>query len=161
MKKTFLGFISLGILFGASCKKSTTSSTTGSGKGNWKVGGNTYNVLTVIAPASSGTWQLLASSGQSGASIYTISFIFFKMPAASGSYRVVEGVTGTGNEVQIISSNINGSSNITYASTNSGNVTATIIVTGGKISISMPDIWALNLLAPTDSVKISATAVAE
>ena len=161
MKKAFLGFITLGILFGASCKKSSSSSTAGSGKGSWKVSSNTYNVSTVMAPASSGTWQLLASTGQSGASIYTISFIFFKMPTITGNYHVVDGISGMGNEVQVISSNINGSSNTTYASTNTGNINATITVTGGKVSISMPDIWALNLLTPTDSVKISANAVAE
>ncbi|MBA3829351.1 MAG: hypothetical protein H0X33_10480 [Taibaiella sp.] len=161
MKKSFLGFIALGILFGTSCKKSSSSSTTGSGKGSWKVGSNTYNVVTVLAPASSGTWQLLASTGQSGASINTISFIFFKMPTVSGSYRVVDGVSDSGNEVQMVSSNINGSSNTTYASTSTGNVNATITVTGGKVSISMPDTWAQNLSTTTDSVKISANAVTQ
>ena len=147
MKKLLLSAAALTILF-ASCKKDDDNG--GGGSSNtFVIGTTSYSAGTVQTVAS----QLIgAATGTTGASV-SFQFNGSALPTTGGSFKVVDG-TPAANEVAVsaaVSNPLKG-----YVSTGNDNVSATVTVSGGKVSVSLPKVWAVNPMTAGDSVQISA-----
>lgn len=145
MKKVLLSAAALTVLLGA-CKKDDNK---GSSE-NFTVGSTTYPVVdggVINGPT------LLATSGDiNSLSSFTVMFSGTAAPTASGSYKVVRGLPGA-NEISVSTAVNMGSAS--YISTGNDNVSATVTVSGAKVSINLPKTWAVKP-GGGDSVQVSA-----
>jgi PKD repeat protein len=104
----------------------------------------------------------IQTSNFSAANINNISnivFVFSALPATGGSYQVINdqfGGTPSATQVAIFLTTPSGRN---YGSTGNDHVSATVTVTGGKVSISIPAVEMVNLVLPSDSASLSATVI--
>lgn len=150
MKKILLSAAALTVLF-AACSKSDDDNNASS---TWKVGGTSYTALTVSEDTSLLIGNLVAVSG-TGNNVNSFAIIFDSaIPTANGTYKIVSSPDSS-NEVSIWAINTSGSSMTSYTSSDWANANATVTVSGGKVSVSVPEVWAINDDNASDSVKIS------
>jgi len=120
-------------------------------RNNWTILGTTYNTDSVTASASAGT---LAAFNMTQGNANTLTFLFPTLPTAGGNYAVVNYNTiPTGNQVAVFAYKYMGQIHTLYGS--SGGGTATVSVSGGRISLSMPAISVVNSNNAADSSTLS------
>jgi len=127
----------------------------------WTVGTTSYTGNGATRSTFSG-YSLSVDDGNNNA--FTIHFPAF--PSAGGSYTIAKYSTGGNPSGTLASNQISVdaalSTNDEYLSTGSDNVTATVSVTDGKISVTFPACWAQHYssggVAP-DSLQLSGTVV--
>jgi hypothetical protein len=125
---------------------------------SWTFKGTSFTADSVVGSV---TGSDLTAYGVSGSGKADLVFVFPSLPAASGSYRVVNAPNGVvvGQQLYVVIYNFNSSGVQTssYGSTGSGSINATVTVSGGKISVALPAIEIANLSSPYDSTSFSAT----
>ena len=126
MKNLFLGIVAISILFATSCSKSNTS-----GAGAWSFKGVSYSATTAVGTTATKT---LSTVNASATNPSTLSFVFNNYPTASGTYHIVADASnqGSGNYLSLTLT----VGNDGYLSTGTDNVTASVTVSSGKVSIS-------------------------
>jgi hypothetical protein len=129
------------ILFLVSCSKPATNTLNNTipSSNTWIFKG-VINTLTTDTIAGD---DMVASSISNN----TLTFYFNNIPTTSGIYNVVSG-TNLISTNQISISIRNNSGMVTYISAGTDNVKANITVTGGKITVSVPNVI---LLSPSNS----------
>lgn len=142
MKKILLSAAAFALLATVSCKKSDDSSSTPSN--SWTVGTNTYTSISTSLLSN----NLIAATG-TGTATNGIIINFGGTPAA-GTYKVVSASPGA-NQLTFSTTSSTGTS---YSATGNDNVSATVSVSGGKVSVNMPKAWAKT--SSTDSTQVSA-----
>ena len=156
MRLFILGLSAAALLLSASCKKSKSSS----GPANsWKLGSVSYT--TKYSTASAVAKQLIAMDAiPSGTnpSVNTCQVTFSALPTSGGTYKIVtlSAATLATNEVIVYGSTY--SPGATYVSTGNDGVSATITVSGGKITASIPPVW-VKKTGGTDSMQLSGTII--
>ncbi len=129
MKKLFVAISVIGLLALTSC-----GSGGGLGAGSWSFKGITYNAITGIGSTTAKT--LTASTG-STSEVDDVVFHFASYPPAAGTYTIVGSASAsslTATQVYIIM-NIGTKA---YTIDASGSSSATVTVSGGKVSVSVP-----------------------
>ncbi len=149
MKKFLFLATAVTLLFASSCKKKDDS-----GPSNyWTVNGTKHVVAT-----STGGGGILGFVENSSATGNLLSFEFgsSSLPTSNGTYKIVnpDNITGSANEVVVMPNY--GSGGLVYYPSKGTNANASVTVNGGKISITVPEIWVVNSLTGNDSVKLSA-----
>jgi hypothetical protein len=137
----------------SACKKGDS---TNPQAGNWKVGARSYPSIRTEGGTKGGSNYMVEAISSVDVPFDGISFIFngTSVPTA-GRYKVAGGIPGPG---QVSFGTVEGvtlggpASN--YGSTGNDNVDATVTISNGRVSISMPDAWAKS--ANNDSVRVSA-----
>jgi len=142
MKKILLATAAVALMFTA-CKKDDDKNTTPAN--TWTVNGTTYTATSVTANSTANSLTAIDAANN------TISCVFTKMPTSSGTYKIVESASAS-DEVTIGSTLATSS---IYLSKTEGK-TAEVTVNGTKVSIKVPEIWAMKAASTTDSVKITA-----
>jgi len=134
MKKIIFILI-LPLLIASSCSKKTESANNSNGgvQATWYLyfPAGTSEYTTTDAVHAAGSTTLVASNAAD-----TITFNFLSYPTANATYRIVPpSALTSGSDMSISMSAINGA--IIYQPMDTDNVTASITVTGGKVSISV------------------------
>lgn len=155
MKKLIFSAVALTML-AAACKKDDTTDSPTSG---WKVGPNSYTAQIVTSGTGGNYWSVEAMTNTTFPLSY-INFTFNGTSApAAGSYKVVtisSTTTPAPGQVAVdVGDAPTASSGTFHVATGKDNVNATVTVVGGKLNISLPDIWARDT-SGHDSVKVSA-----
>lgn len=149
MKKIILSAIALSTLFAVSCKKTDKDSTPAN---TWTLDGTNYSVLSAYLLNS--TFSIADASGNA------CGFYFegtTNTPSA-GTYKVVKPKLGIGagpGEVVVIATKA-GSAGTGYHSKGNDNISATVTINGGKITVSTPRLILENISGGTDSLVFSA-----
>ena len=148
MKKIFAFALSAFILtMIASCSHSNTAS-----PNSYTFKGTSYNAATITS--AGGVLQATNLSASNTVNITNTNIAFGAFPTTSGSYRVVNyNNTPASNEVVIGFADASGTD---YFSTGSENKYATVTVTNGKVSISVPNVWLQSTMSQADSGQYSA-----
>ena len=157
MKKILLAATALAML-AIACKKNDTSNAPVTAN-NWKVGSNSYTAQVVVSGTGGNYWSVEALTSRTFPLSY-INFTFNGTSAPSaGTYKVVSMSTSAmpapGQVGVDVGDAPTASSGTFYLATGNDNVNATVTVGGGKLNISLPDIWARDT-SGHDSVKVSA-----
>ena len=125
---------------------------------NWTFKGNSFTVDSVVGSVNGGD---LIAYGVSGGSRANIAVLFSAFPTASGNYTIINANSGAepvGQQLYVIVYSYDASNIETiYGSTGSGNVSAAVTVSGGKVSVSIPAIEVVNLSNASDSLSFGAT----
>lgn len=150
MKKLILSASAMALLFTA-CKKDDDNNGGGGSSNTFKIGSSTYTSVNVIA-ASNGGVSTLSASDASGNGF---AVLFTALPTASGTYTITDGLFPTSaNEVTLMATRA--SDTTSFFATGTPAQTVNVTVSGGKISVTTPTVWAKELFATDDSVQISA-----
>lgn len=155
MKKLLLICSLFSIVF-SSCSKDDDK---GSPSNGWKLGATTYNAAFVARIGSTTLSAMDAIPSGGSPSVNTLNVWFNALPTSGGTYRVVSyggGMSLAANEIGVSAGLF--ATSTTYVSTGSGAVDATVSVSGGKITVSIPEIWVKKTTAD-DSLKLSGTIV--
>lgn len=151
MKKLLLGAAALTMLATA-CKKKDDG---GTPSNSWKVGSTSYTSMATVGASMGSLYTVTASTGN-GTSTSLIGFTFSGAAApAAGTYKVVGSSSPAAGQVVFTAASGSASGTTSYKSTGSDNINATVSVSNGKVSVSMPDTWAKNI-SGSDSVKVNA-----
>lgn len=129
MKKILVRASLLMAILSSSCKKEDKKLAN-----SWKIDGTTYT--SVYVAYTSGQMTVADAAGN------TCTFTFNStgtLPGA-GTYKVVAGPVPGDHELMITALKKGASDNITYESTGTEDVNATITVDGADITISVPDV---------------------
>lgn len=146
MKKVLLSLSVLAMLGSVSCKKDDKKKTN-----SWTLAGTGYSVIS--ANSSNGAFGVVDPSGTA----CTFDFEGVTNPPTAGSYKVVSGPSiGSG---QVMISAIKGG--VGYVSLNTNTQLATVTVSGGKITVSVPEIILKNVSGGTDEVTFSANEITQ
>ena len=125
---------------------------------NWTFKGNSFTADSVVGSVNGGD---LVAYGVSGSSKANIAVLFSAFPTASGTYAIINANSGAepvGQQLYVIVYSYNTSNIETiYGSTGSGNLNATVTVSGGKVSVAIPTIEVVNLSNASDSTSFNAT----
>ena len=150
MKKLIFGALALTLAI-SSCKKDDN----GTPANSFSVNGTTFTTLSTNGVTVVGSGVLVSgTNGTSGGSL-TFDFPGTTTPAA-GTYKVIDNNnTPAANEVAFAAASTVGGNNA-YESTGAGTVNAVVTVSGGKISISMPDAPARQTLGGSATVNVNA-----
>ena len=121
---------------------------------SWTFKGGTYVTDSVVTSGG----IVLSATGTSGSNRAILDLQFLSLPTANGNYTVVNAANsnvGTG-QVAVYLYSFN-SSNIEtiYGSTGSGTVNAAVMVSNGKISVTLPTIEVVNQSNATDSTSFA------
>jgi hypothetical protein len=147
MKKIILSLLVTSALFTA-CKKDDDNGG-GTTTNQWKIGPNTYTGTT--GATVQGNMVSNGSSNGTTASSFVVSFN--TLPTTSGTYKITSSPLAD-DEVSILAGTGSTTSGTFYASMDNSS-TATVTVTDGKISVTVPPVWAKNMADVTDSLQIS------
>jgi len=143
MKKLLLSAVMMTALF-AACKKDDDDNGGGTATNQWKINGTTYTGITGGINASSGTLMGSGLSGTNGG-FFIVEFNGTTFPATGGSFKIVTDTALDANDEVVVSAvvgtMIGGAS---YTSTGTDGKMATVTVTGGKVSVTVPEINAQN-----------------
>jgi hypothetical protein len=101
------------------------------------------------------TLQATNFTGANMTNVSNIVFIFSALPAAAGSYQVINDQFATPSAGQVAVYLTTPSK--FYGSTGNDHSTATVTLAGGKIKVTIPTVEMVNLSTPTDSAVLSAT----
>ena len=153
MKKALLSMAAVATLFTA-CKKSDDDNGGGTSTNQWKIGGTTYTALAQNGVALNGSTLAGTSASSTSGSVLWVSF-GGAVPTTSGTYKIVE-TADAADEIDITAIAGSAGSGTVYGSMDrTANPTAAVTVTGGKISVTIPEVWAQNAANANDSVKVS------
>jgi hypothetical protein len=149
MKKIILSLLVTSALFTA-CKKDDDNGG-GTTTNQWKIGPNTYTASTG-ATLQGDALANVASTASTGSS-FTVTFN--TVPTTGGTYKIVGGVPSAADEV-LITAGTGSLTSLSYYETsdNVSNPTANVTVENGKISVTVPSVWAKNI-TESDSLQIS------
>jgi hypothetical protein len=151
------GLLALTLLF-TGCSRNNDEPSGGKvNGGNWTFKGKTYTAANVTAvDTGAGSASVLAVATNGGGLI----FMFKSLPAADGDYKVVsmtDAILGSGNIVGIT---VSDETNKDFYSA-AGSVKASVKVSAGKISITLPEITVyddmMNPGSATESGKVYGT----
>jgi PKD repeat protein len=123
---------------------------------NWTFNGSSFVADSVTVSASAGT---VSAGGAAGSNTANLTFVFYSLPTATGTYPVVNAAAnnvGPG-QVYVVLNNYVGTLRTIYGSTGTGNINAANTVTGGKIAVVLPAIELVNQSNASDSASLSAT----
>ena len=157
MKNFIFALGAMSFLLSASCKKSSSSSATANG---WKLGATSYT--TKFSSASAATKQLIAMDAipsGSNPAVNDCIVTFSALPASGGTFKIVSAVSGLAlgaNEITVAGGTYNPGA--TYLSTGNDGVSATVTVSGGKITVTVPAVW-VKKAGGADSLQLSGTLV--
>ncbi len=147
------------LLATGACKKSDTTANT-SGKSTWTLGGTSYTTVfsyrNVTGGGSSNTLLSFYDSIPSGSNpnVNSVNFTFNTAPTASGTYQLSGTVGGTLTATQCELSAGGAGKSYAYIGTP---VNITVTVTGGKITIVVPEITLKSTVSGTADAKLSAS----
>jgi hypothetical protein len=124
-----------------SCAKSDDDETPVTTTAGWKLGTNTYTSVFSMRVATGSNTAVTSMdaipTGSNSANVNTFIAYFPTVPTTNGTYRVAAYPSAlTATQVGIAAGGPNG----TYVSTGAGTVDATVTVTGGKLTITVPNI---------------------
>ena len=123
-----------------SCSKNDDDETPVAVTNGWKLGANSYTTVFAMRVATGGNTAVTAMDAiptGSSSNVNTFIAYFSTVPTASGTYRIVSYPSAlTATQVGIAAGGPNG----TYVSTGAGTVDATVTVSGGKITVTVPQI---------------------
>ena len=124
---------------------------------NWTFKGNSFTADSVVGSVSGGD---LIAYGVSGSSKANIAVLFSAFPTVSGNYTIINANSGAepvGQQLYVIVYSYSASNVETiYGSTGSGNGSAVVTVSGGKLSVAIPAIEVSNLSNASDSTSFAA-----
>ena len=141
-----------------SCRKEDNNVATGSKANYWRVGNKVCLVDGARTIIPSEYHRMLSAGETSGKTASNISFYFPELPTQSGYYRVTRGVVKgvAADEMSVMTTTyLNGNYEF-HHSTGSEKMRAYVTVAGGRISVSMPPVWVLNVNG-ADSFQVSAS----
>lgn len=142
MKKIFVLFSALTLLFISSCSNGGGSSLLG---GTWSFRGTSYTAITAIGSTTAKT--VTATSG-STSEVDDVSFRFNTYPPVAGTYAVTNNVSPVAGQVYVVTN----LGTKVFTLSNSAAVNATVTVTNSKINITIPSVIFTNsILQATDS----------
>jgi hypothetical protein len=129
MKKVFFGTLAIAILAISSCSK------TSSNAGTWTIKGTSYTAATCLGAA-----DILSASNGSTSSLAGLSITFngTSLPTAGGTDSVVSLIPTSAGQITIAGT----IGTTSYTSVGGG--TATVTVSGGKVSVSGTNIKVAN-----------------
>ena len=134
MKRINAGLLILCICFAISCTKKAPN------PGSWKFGNETYAAGVAARTTNPG----IALSTVSTDGYSSVLFFFNTYPTTSGTYTVVNSTTPIAGQVGIqFADGDQGSGNL-YIPTGSSSPQASVTVSGGKVSISVPSVMLAN-----------------
>jgi hypothetical protein len=149
MKKIILSLVVTSALFTA-CKKDDDNGG-GTTTNQWKIGPNTYTGTTGATVQG----NTLSNGSSNGTTASTFVVSFNTLPTTGGTYKIVASPSAA-DEILVTAGTGSVTSGSFYGTvSNSANATATVTVTDGKISVTVPSVWAKNLADATDSLQIS------
>lgn len=143
------------LLSTAACKKeSTLPREQGS---VWTVDGTSFKAADIYTVVPSDYHRLLVAGEKSDTTASHINFYFPELPTRSGTYRVTSNVikTSAPDEMSVMTTTHRGGKYEFHYSTASNTAVARVLVTKGKISVIMPEVWMKNRDSD-DSLKVSA-----
>jgi len=88
--------------------------------------------------------------------VSNIVFVFSALPTANGTYQVINDQFGGRPSSSQVAVFLTTPSGRNYGSTGNDHVSATVTVTGGKVSVSIPAVEMVNVALPSDSASLSA-----
>jgi len=123
---------------------------------SWSFKGTSFTADSVVGSASGND---LTAYGVSGSNKDNLVFVFPTLPTAGGAYTVINinNAPPVGQQLYVTLYSYAGSAQAIYGSTGSGAVTATVSVSGGKITVTLPTIEVANAGNVSDSTSLSAT----
>jgi hypothetical protein len=150
MKKSLAYTLIAVLLVFAACKKNASS------VGSWAYGGTKYTATgTTLSTTLAGQPYLTATTSSTTAT-GELSFYFATQPVTTGNYKVVN-YAATLDSGQLYIQFVN-AGNFYYLSTGNDNITASVNVSGGKISVTVPPVYLEDYANPVpDSAQLSAT----
>lgn len=154
--KITLSLLSASLLLAASCKKDDDKNSGSSASNNsWKLNGQTYTATQVARAKQNGLDYLNATAIVDGKAASSVGFVFDTAPTASGNVRVGDG----DNQLLIVTTVSNNTT--AYSVEGTTKVDASVTVNGGKLTITVPEVWLKNANNLNDSVTFSCNAIAE
>ncbi len=140
------------MLLFSSCKKDSDSAATTSANG-WKIGTSEFTTMYAfrITPSSGDPgltgWDRVYTSGMDLTALNSWAISFKSMPVTNGTYTIVaypsSGSLTSSSEAYVTAY----TPGKTYVSTGVGNITATVTVNAGKITVKVPQIPMLSTAA--------------
>lgn len=142
-------------MFILSCSKDDATSSSLSAN-QWSLKGNNFSPSL----GSSVIGNSVSYSGSSGTVASSLTAYFFKLPTTNGTYTVVGTTPSDSTQVSLSATNVSASSGSNlYNATGYDKIKATVTVTSGKISITIPKVWMKNSSVATDSTQLEANAI--
>ena len=139
-------------------KSSTTNFTVVVVPPGWQFKGTNYAVDSALVSPSTSTLTAIGSAGSSSSNLIVK---FFSFPTITGNYRylVINATTGNAgqNQLLVVLNNDSAGVQTRYGSTGSDSLFATVGVSGGRVSVSLPAIEMVNLNNFSDSSALNAT----
>ena len=151
MKKILLSAAVLAVVF-TGCKKDDDNGG-GTATNQWKIAGTTYTAVSNGVNSLLGTLIGAGMNGSTGSS-FSIGFNGLTTPTTGGTYKIVSADNLDADDEISVSASVGSGTGTAYQSTGNDNMTAAVTVNGGKVSVTVPEIWAKNMDG-NDSVKVS------
>ena len=124
----------------------------------WQFKGSNFSVDSATASLSAST---LTASGSAGSSLSNLIVKFFPLPTITGNYQylVINATRGNAaqNQLLVVLNTDSAGVQTRYGSTGSDSLYATVGVSAGKVSVSIPAIEMVNLNNLSDSSSLKAT----
>ena len=148
MKQILLSVLAVTLLFASSCIKNESWTPANN---NWTVGATNY-LVQVTGNYGTGNGVVFSNHDNSHENSLTIAFHGSTLPTG-GTFKVVGNASPAAGEMYVQASGPTTS----YVATGYDNISAAVTANDGKISISLPKIWAKNSFGGSDSLQISAS----
>jgi hypothetical protein len=142
LKKMFFLAAACSTMMIVSCKDKDKNG--GGSPNSWTFKGTTYTAAQTTGSSSGATYQIV---GIDGSAKNSLTFTFKEKPTVDGTYKITNNASVLDHNDEVGVGVIVDQSN-TYASFGDGSVKATVKVSGGKVSVTIPD---LEVKAPTSS----------
>ena len=137
------------------CKKDDDDNNGGGGTNQWTINGTTYsaiqpNGINVVGSSLTGS----GSNGQNLGGIM-VNFSGTSLPTTGGSFKIVSDTALDANDEMSVTATVTSGTAVTiYNSTGTDGKTATVAVTDGKMSVTIPETDVKNVTG-SEMVKVS------
>jgi hypothetical protein len=164
MKKVLTMMAAALVLLTSACKKEDSAkeetTTSGTGTNTYTLGGTTYTVVYSGVTQTNGKYNYIFADRTPAAGMFNFLSVSFKTAPTSGTYQLISladnAPISAANQCQIGASN---NTTLGYGYIGTGAVNIDVVVTGGKIKITIPEISVIESATSgsTATVKLSGT----